>query len=93
MKLNHPFWLNSKCHKGYLHRFEVAREYETGVLETCKICHIKKFFKINDEGRVDNNKFMSYHLRQVLQNIPIPNYIWHEYKYDPLSSELVSPYN
>lgn len=92
MKLNHPFWQNSQCLKHYLHRFEVAREYETGVLEVCKICHVKKFFKITDTGKIDNNKFMSYHLRQVLGNIPIPNYIWHEYQYDPLSNEQISPY-
>ena len=91
MKLKHPFWQNSMCRKRYLHRFEIAREFENGVLEVCKICHTKKFFKLID-GKLDHNRYMSYHFRQALGNLPIPNYIWHEYHYNPLANDLVSPY-
>ena len=91
MKLEHPFFQNSKCRKGYLHRFKVEREFEDGVLEVCEICHIKKVSKIVN-GKVDNNRFMAYHLRQALGNIPIPHYIFHEYEYNPLESNIVSPY-
>lgn len=79
------------CTGRYLHRFEIVREFDRGVLEVCKICHIKKAFKLID-GKLDHNRYMSYHLRQALGNIPIPNYIFHEYEYDPLSNTVVSPY-
>lgn len=82
MKLRHKFWQNSQCKKRYLHRLEIIREFPEGVTEACKICHKKFHFKIVN-GRLDHNRYMSYHLRQVLGNIPIPNYIEHEYKYDP----------
>ncbi len=91
MKIKHKFWQNSQCHKRYLHRFDIVKEFPNGVVEVCQICHLKKFFKIVG-GQVERNVYMSWHLRLALGNIPIPKYLWHEYEYDPLSDNLISPY-
>lgn len=91
MKLAHQFWQNSQCKGKYLHRYAIIEEFETGVLENCEICHKSKFFRAVG-GEIENNAYMSYHLRLALGNLPIPNYIWHEYKYDPLINEIESPY-
>lgn len=79
------------CKGSYLHRFRIIKEFPEGVLENCEICHKSKFFKIAG-GQVEGNAYMAWHLRLALGNIPIPAYIWHEYNYNPLNDEILSPY-
>ena len=64
-KYKHSFYQNSYCRNGYLHRFEIQEEYEEGVLEVCEVCHLRKFFKILDD-KIDNEEYMSWHLKQVM---------------------------
>ena len=61
----HSFWQNSWCRNSYLHRFNIKEEYDNGVIEVCEICGMKKFFKVID-GKVSNQEYMSYHLKQAL---------------------------
>lgn len=68
MKTNHSFWQNSQCLNSYLHRFEIKEEYTEGILEVCLICRTKKFFRII-EGKVNNQTYMSYHIREALPSI------------------------
>ncbi len=91
MKLDHQFFQNSMCKGNYLHRYKIVQEFDEGVIENCEICHKSKFFKVVG-GQLEANAYMAYHLRSALQNIPIPNYIWHEYQYDPLLGLQESPY-
>lgn len=89
MRNRHPFWQNSACKRGYLHRFSIKEEYPQGVKEVCEICKLGKFFKVID-GKVSNAEYMSYHLRQALPPFH-PNY-YLEYKFNPLANTLISPY-
>jgi len=89
MKTKHNFWQNSKCIGQYLHRFEIKEEYPEGVKEVCSICGMSKFFRIID-GKVNNSEYMSYHLRQSLP--PFHPYYYHEREFNPLKSEIISPY-
>lgn len=91
MKLQHPFWQNSKCINSYLHRLKITQEWGEQVLETCEICHKSVFFKVID-GKLQKDHYLSYHLREALGNLPIPNYIYHEREFDPLSNKVTSPY-
>ena len=93
MKIKHQFFQNSQCLGSYLHRFKIVKEWGEQVLEVCDICHKSQFFKVVD-GQLDKDNYMSYHVREALGNIPIPNYIFHEYKYQPLQEDkLISPYH
>lgn len=85
--MKHNFFQNSMCLNQYLHRFNIIAEYEDGVLEVCEICHLKKFFKVMD-GKVDNQQYMSYHVRQALPSFH--EYFDHEHNFEPLS--ITSPY-
>lgn len=80
--------MNSYCRNSYLHRFKIEKEYDNGVLEICKICSMKKFFKLLD-GKLDNYEYMSYHIKQVLPQFH-PMY---ERQYeDPMDDRIKSPY-
>jgi len=59
------FWQNSKCVNSYLHRFSIKEEYPEGVKEVCEICGMSKFFRLI-EGKLNNQEYMSYHIRQAL---------------------------
>jgi len=87
MLVKHNFYQNSQCLGSYLHRFNIVEEYTDGVLEVCEICKTKKFFKILD-GKVDNQYYMSYHIRQALP--PFHELYEHEFNYEPFN--LISPY-
>lgn len=95
MTLKHPFWQNSKCLNSYLHRLKITQEWGEQVLETCEICHKSFFFKVID-GQLQKDHYLSYHLREALGNLPIPNYIYHERIYDPFIRnnpyKIKSPY-
>jgi len=56
-----------------------VEEYETGVLEACEVCKKTRFFKLID-GKVDNQDYMSYHIRQALPDFH--PYYHHEFNYD-----------
>lgn len=91
MKLEHSFWQNSRCVNAYLHRLSITKEWGEQVLETCEICHKSVFFKVVD-GQLQKDYYLSFHLREALGNLPIPNYIYHERGFDPFSNKIVSPY-
>lgn len=63
--VKHNFFQNSLCLNRYLHRFEIQQEYPNGVLEVCKICKLKKFFKVIDD-QLNNYDYMSWHLIYAL---------------------------
>lgn len=86
--MKHKFFQNSYCKAGYLHRFEIKEEYPEGVLEVCEICFTRKYFKVVD-GLLDNQSYMSYHLKQVM---PINHPMYSRQHETPLTSELPSPY-
>ena len=88
MKTKHPFYQNSQCKHSYLHQFEIKEEYTEGVLEVCKICNVKKFFKIID-GKLSNTEYMSYHIHNILPQMH-PLY-QREYS-RPLDDKILSPY-
>lgn len=86
MKMLDSFFQNSYCTNSYLHRFDIKETYPDGVLEVCEICHMRKFFKVTDDGRVDNVSYMSYHLKQGLH----PSHPF--YPRQQLEDGLISPY-
>ncbi len=66
----------SRCKGTYLHKFEIIAQHEQGMLEMCDRCGKEVFFKVID-GKIDNNNYLNYHLRQALpKNHPLFN---HEY--------------
>lgn len=62
MDWEHEQYQNSLCLEGlYLHEYEMIETLPNGMLEICRKCKDKRFFK-------DNNKeYLSYHLRSLLQ--------------------------
>lgn len=56
---------NSQCRNKWLHRFSIIRQLPEGVQERCEICSKKVFFRIID-GKTDNKRYLSYHMRQAL---------------------------
>lgn len=89
MEQPNDFYQLSMCQNEYLHRFKIVEEYPQGVLEVCEICGMDKFFRILD-GKVDNQEYMAYHLRQVLPRFH--ELYDHEYSYNPLNNDILSPY-
>lgn len=79
--MRHFFWQNSRCLNKYLHRFIIVKDYDDGVLEKCEVCRKSKGFKII-EGKLDNARYMSWHIRSALT--PDYPYFDREYKYEPL---------
>jgi hypothetical protein len=65
MRTKHSFWQQSQCRNSYLHNFTIKEEYPEGVKEVCNICGLSKFFRIID-GKVNNQEYMSYHIKQSL---------------------------
>lgn len=87
-QIYHPFYQNSYCRNGYLHRFEIQEENEEGVLEVCEICYMRKFFRAIN-GEVNNQDYMSYHLKQVL---PFDHPMYSRQHEEPSESLIKSPY-
>ena len=54
---------NSDCVAGWLHNYEIVKEFSSGVLERCNKCKTQKFFYTN----TPNHIYLSYHLRMFLQ--------------------------
>lgn len=55
----------SECRSGWLHRFVLSRQFFEGQEEICEICKVKVFFR-QIEGRVNNQEYIAYHMRQCL---------------------------
>jgi len=71
------FFGKSKCRGGWLHRFNIQRQWEDCVEEVCEICGKSVFFKVIN-GHADNSQYISYHARQCLpKQHPLFS---HEYK-------------
>lgn len=61
----------SFCKGTYLHKYEIIRQYQQGILEMCDRCGKEVFFRVID-GNIDNNNYLNYHMRQVLpKNHPL----------------------
>lgn len=70
-------WGGSNCLDSWLHRFQLIKPYEQGMLERCSICGQEEFFTVV-EGRIDNLEYLYYHARQALpKQHP---YFKHEYQ-------------
>lgn len=54
---------NSECVLGFFHDFKIMKEFPDGVVEVCRKCRLRKFFK----HKGSNLHYLSYHLRQALQ--------------------------
>lgn len=79
----------SKCKGNWLHRMQIIGQYSEGVQERCELCHKKVFFRIIN-GKSNNTRYISYHMRQVL--IPQHRLFNHEFpNYKPKNS-IVSSY-
>lgn len=66
----------SECECGWLHRYQIHREWSDGVEEVCEICKDQQFYKIVD-GRIDNIAYLEHHERDILTpDMPI---YFHEY--------------
>ena len=60
-----PLWQNSKCPSGlWLHDFQANRYFEDGVEDVCTRCGQAEFFRSRDP----NERFLSYHLRAILNH-------------------------
>lgn len=74
--MSNTHWNNSKCKGSWLHRFVIGRQWNNGIEEICQICGKRKVFKEYD-GRINNNEYISFHIRQML--IPQHRLFQHEY--------------
>lgn len=54
---------NSECVAGWMHDYEIIKEYKSGVLERCEKCKDQQFFNHS----INNAIYLSYHLRMFLQ--------------------------
>lgn len=59
---------DSRCRNGWLHRFTIIGQYEQGIQERCGICGRKEFFRAYN-GKVDNRKYLAFHMRQALPKV------------------------
>ena len=67
---------NSECKHSWLHRYKIFKEFPQGVQEKCEICGDKVFFRVVN-GRINNARYLSYHLRQTIP--PIHRLFSHEF--------------
>lgn len=70
------FFGKSECLHGWLHRYNITREWNDGVEELCEICKDIRYYKTID-GAIDNIEYLSYHERDILT--PQSPYFYHEY--------------
>ncbi len=73
---------SSYCRKpGWLHNFKITQEHKKSdykiVEERCERCHQRMFFKMSQEGRIDNVAYIRSHIRQALTKNY--NLYYHEY--------------
>lgn len=57
----------SKCPKGFLHRFEDATERKDAFVEYCVLCGEKAVWRKDAKGRMDNRKYLRAHYRSFVQ--------------------------
>lgn len=56
---------NSKCLRGYFHRFKIVESYGSHVRERCEYCRKDMIFS-TAPGRNTSLRYLSYHLREAL---------------------------
>ena len=56
---------NSKCLRGFLHKFEIVENYGTHVRERCERCRKDMIFS-TASGRNTSLRYLSYHIRNAL---------------------------
>ena len=57
---------SAECAGGWYHRYELKRAFPDCQEEVCAICKKRIFIRIRN-GKVDNYKYVTQHLRQALQ--------------------------
>lgn len=75
--MSNPLFEKSECLNGYLHRYKIENEWEEGTEEICEICKDQQFYKVIN-GQIDNNDYLEYHYREVIQ----PNDRRYEFEYE-----------
>ena len=58
-------WPKSRCKGSWLHDFKISGSYDSAIRETCSKCGKSIFVKVCD-GRIDNLKYIKFHMKQVL---------------------------
>lgn len=61
------YYQNSKCHRSWLHKFRILFNDERGYAEVCERCHVKLFFRKDPRGKINNRRYVSFHIREILQ--------------------------
>jgi len=66
--MNHPLItpLND-CKRGILHDFKLTAEYPSVKFEECRECGEKQKWNKDEDGRIDNAKYLEAHRRDFLQ--------------------------
>lgn len=54
---------NSLCRGGLYHEYYIVKQYKDGVVEICKRCKDRQFFR----NSIPNHIYLSYHLRSLIQ--------------------------
>ena len=55
--------MENECYNGYLHNYQLVKEYPTGLLERCEKCKDTQFF----HQKIPNHIYLAFHQRQGLQ--------------------------
>lgn len=60
-------WSKSECGvgNGWLHKYNIIKEYSDASMEMCERCKDIQVFKTKN-GRVHNINYLAYHLRSAL---------------------------
>lgn len=61
------FWDKSVCKKEKYHAFETEFETDEATREVCQFCGLKVVFKKDPSGRIHNNRYLKYHIRDFAQ--------------------------
>lgn len=61
------YYQNSKCHRAWLHKFKILFNKEYGYAEVCERCHMRLHFRKDPSGRINNRRYVSHHIREILQ--------------------------
>lgn len=61
------YYQNSQCHRAWLHDFHPLTNNAEIYVEVCKRCHLKNFFRKDPVGRINNRRYVSFHIKEILQ--------------------------
>lgn len=61
------YYQNSQCHRAWLHDFAPLMDNSEIYVEVCKRCHLKNFYRKDPRGKINNRRYVAYHIKEVLQ--------------------------